>query len=424
MAASSVRSAVAMLILGIALARGTAAWADERPSAGLDDWTSLLALQGIQRDQFSRLLDETPLSANERALVLRVALALARWPTWQLERAAREAGELGRLDSMAPPAAGAAVRFQGRLRRAVALPLDAELSERFGLQEIYECDVELEKGRSAIVYTLEIPKAWRLDQDLNEPVAGLGVFLKLGSPPPEAVPLLACARLTWHPATLLGRLGMDVGLLDRIEQKRRLGAEEREAFYGLLAAVGRSSQRELCAAAENQAVDQDQTIIDLFQEPQRHVGQVVRLRATARRAVRIEVNEAELQSQYGLDHYYEVELVLHVANLAPHLNPVVVVLCLRELPSGMSTGGDLRQAVSVCAVFFKLWAYESQYANQAGADMRQIAPLLIGRTLARESAPSAPTSATGILLLGAAALIGLVAGVVWWFNASDRRRRF
>lgn len=383
-----------------------------KPEPALD-LATVLELYGVGAEQLRQFADDSPLSHTQRQLILRI---LAAWATGR--NTAPDSGQpfdWAELASIPAAYRGKAGRLVGRVKQVRLLPLGHDDAERFGINRYYECRLELSDGRTILVVVPDVPAAWKIDNPLDEPITATGIFLKFL---PDKIPLLVAGHLAWHPDNLLGRLGMDLALLDRVEQKRRLTRQDREAFYALLAAAGRATPDDLRGAALRGA-----DVVKLFQEPRRYVGSLTEFSGTARRAVEIKVDDPDLERRYGFDHYYEVEVLLRVDNVAPELNPLVLVYCLRELPPEMAKGDDIRTPVSIPAFFFKLWTYQSQYATEAGQGFRQLAPLLIGPTALPRPLVRRDFYGTWVFLSGGVGSVILAGLVLWWFGRSDRRAR-
>ena len=213
-------------------------------------------------------------------------------------------------------------------------------------------------------------------------------------PPPADAP---AENATSAPITgsrdLLRRLGMDVGLLDDLVDRKGLTGADREAFYQMLAAMAqaepgtlrREAKRRLpTVAAELKRTDKEgneyYSVVPLFNQPASQRGRLVALRGTARRVVRIGVGDEDIRERFGIDHYYTIYLFPEDAQHNP------VVFGVRELPPGMPTGDgpEYGEYCEVAGFFFKSWAYRAPSAARGpdapgGVHRVQFAPLLIGR---------------------------------------------
>ena len=93
------------------------------------------------------------------------------------------------------------------------------------------------------------------------------------------------------------------------------------------------------------------------------------------------VTDSEVQALFGIDQYYQIYLFTEQSQG----NPLVV--CVRSLPEGMLAGdaADFAEAVTVAAVPYKLWIYET-------AAEPHYAPVLVGRSLHWHPKPSEKSS--------------------------------
>src|SRR5205814_339250 len=126
-----------------------------------------------------------------------------------------------------------------------------ELAQRLDLKKFYHCQCQV-AGRPFIVYATEVPWRWPLDTPIREPMSLHGVYFKLsgGGAGGPGTPTFAAVRIAWHPAGLLGRLGLDVGLLDGVAHNQELISQnDQEAFYQLLAGASGLSAGEIDRAA-------------------------------------------------------------------------------------------------------------------------------------------------------------------------------
>ena len=112
--------------------------------------------------------------------------------------------------------------------------------------------------------------------------------------------------------------------------------------------------------------------------PQR--GRLVTLSGTARRVVRVPIDEPAVVARLGADHYFEIDLVADGSQNNP------LVFCTLDLPDGMPLGGppSYRESVEVTGFFLKTWRYPTalsegeKAANPGSSRAMQTAPLLIG----------------------------------------------
>ncbi|HWC89746.1 MAG TPA: hypothetical protein VG433_08825, partial [Pirellulales bacterium] len=288
------------------------------------------------------------------------------------------------------------------------------------LDHYYRCQLEGANRRPLVVYALAVPKAWKPDTDLDQPAAASGFLLKRtakAEPAADATPAFAAQRVEFYPPDLLGQLGMDVGLLDDVVDRKPIEAGDRVCFYSLLAAAKRSQP----GALLRQAGGHD-PIVPLFNQPAEQRGRLIGITGTAIRAIPIAVEDREMLGVFGIDHYYEVEVV------NPDSQGNALVFCVLELPPGMPSGERIVADVRAAGFYFKSWAYHPHpLANKgmpAGETKLRLSPLLIGRELALVVKPATSnwlidSISVGLLL---AAILGLML-LAWWFRREDRRYR-
>ncbi len=385
----------------------------------------LLDLLGVDQSHFDLLTDAAPWQEGENETLLKIMYRLDRnFPLADVESWSLGAPEPARLAENPGKYRGEIFRLAGHVAAVEVLRPVPEAARRFELGEYYRCRFLLGDARQpAIVFARTVPDAWKRGEPLNARAGAFGLFLKLGSESPdEPLPIFVTSRVAWYPATLLGDLGMDVGLLDDL-RPGRLTSRNRECFYQMLAAVGRAEPGQLLAEAANRLERTGKkrfSVVPLFNDPLAQQGRLVLLSGTARQVIRIRVGDEDIVSRFGIDHYYQVFLFTEDSQGNP------LVFCVRDLPDGMPRGENPQFAESVTAAgfFFSKWAYRSRElgdgpTSQAG---RQ-APLLIGRSLLwhpRSQPASSPflgAIAAGLFVL---ALLG-VWFALWRYSRSDRQ---
>ena len=223
---------------------------------------------------------------------------------------------------------------------------------------------------------------------------------------------------------------MDLRLLDDVRDRQGLMAEEREGFYQLLAAVGRTQRVDLARRVNGDV--ELRLLLDRQEYPQQR-GELIALSGNVRRAVRIAVEAPDIRTRLGIDHYYElnifvdesVQLKRHADDKEPmYYARYPVVCCVRKLPPGMPEGDDINEAVRVVGFFFKLYAYKTQFTSSQPGQPRQMSPLLVSPEpfwFARQS-----RQASGWELawgLGFVLVVATIWLIVWRFHRQDQRFR-
>lgn len=173
-------------------------------------------------------------------------------------------------------------------------------------------------------------------------------------------------------------------------------------------------------------------------EPAQSTGDLFLIEGTARRAVRIVVEEppAGTVSSNGardssnpssaLREYYELDVFTTDFQSQPAYRNQPVICCVARLPEGFPTGEVIREPVRVAGVFFKKWAYARRSDNLEakatgdGRPVRLAPPLMI----ASEPEWLRASEATGVSfrgLWGGVAFLG-VAVLLWIVLARVSRR--
>ena len=197
--------------------------------------------------------------------------------------------------------------------------------------------------------------------------------------------LLFCLLLDAESSAWLGNLGFDVRLFDQVPVSRIIDEElakhdedtnrlmfkfteaDYEPFYSLLRAISETPPGWLEEEAKKLHARTPFRVTDLFNRPAETRGKPVLLHGFVKRIRLIPV--ADTESLFGIDQYYQMELF----TVQSRGNPIVV--CVRSLPEGMPVGSsnDFSELVTVAAVPYKLWIYETQKGPH-------YAPVLVGRS--------------------------------------------
>ncbi len=499
------------------------------------DAREFLRLLGIDESHFQKFSDGQPVGGGgEREALAELLFAVRRIPPQFAERWARQTGDFDweTFAKKSPTRRGQFFGLRGHVTKVTEQRPPAELAQRLDLKGFYRCECEVgDRASPAVVYAVAVPLEWPADNAIREPVSFQGVYFKLsaGGLSNPSTPTFAATRLAWHPEGLLGRLGLDVGLLEGVRHNRDLsGPSDKEAFYQLLAGAGHLPAAEMDAAAgqalaelgdpprkpgeesrfsipkifehakqvdalRREADDLTQLgeradrVLDLtrqknaarteaeraavasdlsealaeFQAKAQVVnvpvdvaavltdldawiqdrlaglrqrlsaaadspysqGRPMTFEGTARRAVRVLVDDPALAERLGFDHYYLVEMMVDLGQRARLADgslgdDTLVIAQLRELPAGMPQGQKINARVRLSGVFLKLYPYVPEKAERSGSDERHLAPLLIGRELTwirydQQGHYQFAAIATGLFLL-------LLGGIVFW---SWRTRR-
>jgi len=449
----------------LAILLGASAVHAQEALAPISGPRELLALYGFDDSYFAKLPDSTPLDDNQTEPILRGLFAVRKFTRTELAQWRRPGKELSRWLADAPKHAGEVIALRGRLKRVARVRPDDQVARRFDMPRYFRCEVELSTpATTATIFALAVPRAWLSDsedqRDLNERCGCLGVFLKRQSSDAEQpAPVFLTQRMAWYPEegnfATLGNLGFDAGLIDGVRDKVSLAQStdlEREAFYQLLDAMGRTAPGELHAVAATElntakqlwatdlksldradpsaesrrgeltrrlsrASDGADDVTPLFNEPEQTRGRLVTLVGTARRAIEIRVDDPDVRARFGIDHYFEIELVTPDSRSNP------IAICVREAPPEMPLGENIHEPVRVSGFFLKTWGFRTAQSHEAaeGQIRKQLAPLLIGRDVQSLRAPAESETAGSWLIAGVVAAVALVFAGVWWVGRGSRK---
>jgi hypothetical protein len=417
------------------------------PTKRLSSAREMLELFSIDRSQIEQLQDDRPLVADEEETLLKILyripyFGLDKMQAWcrrdvTLDDLADEP-EVHRLD---------VVSWNGRVTGVERVELAAETATRFEFSHYYRVHFKPDIFETPVEQELQVccrhvPASWEKPGVLNDRANVLGLFLKLGSPADEP-PLLVLAadRVAWLPDrvvedwgitpdhVLLGRLGVDVGLLDQVRKTNGRGMEssDGECFYQMLKAARSQPSMDLFMVARN-SLDFDA----LLNRPESQQGRLFQFTGTARRIQRIVVGEEDIRERFGISHYYQIDMFVPLGEIPVRLgadesapvfhNTFPVTVCTLRLPEGVPEGDDVSVRLRVAGFYFKLWTYKSEYMSSFDPRQRQLSPLFISDIQPDIEASPARTPLWG-WIGGSAFLLSLcfLAAVAWFFRRSDRR---
>ncbi len=406
----------------------------------------LLALFDIDASQLEQLRDGRPLVTDEEEILGKLLLRLPQFGRNRLESWQREPVWGDVLHADLEDYRFRILAVQGRARRVQRISLPPEMATRLQFDHYFVVDLEVDEAAEPVqVVCRVVPKAWEEAEALDDPAAFLGLLLKVGEGAPGTAPVyFASERIAWLPdrvapqrgvtaeQVLLSELGMDAGLWDQVRRTnaRRLLAADHEAFYQLLVAADRASG-EVLADSAPQPLD----LAAVLNQPTSQQGRLFRFDATARRVQKVLVEDESVQQRFGIQHYYQIDLLLPLGDQEVRLadspqqgespvfrNTYPVHLCVLELPPGLPADPEVNQEMRVTGFYFKLWAYATDYVQSFGPDRQQLSPLLIGpppQLLVRQ-----PASHPAWGWLGGTAFLaalGVIALANWFYRRSDRQ---
>lgn len=412
----------------------------------IDSPRAMFRALGLDDAYFTRLTDGELLTEEEHETLWRVMYQLRRFPLLRQERWAKAKTELAAALAKPDEFRGEFFRLRGRVLKVEPCRPSEDVAERFDMTGYYHCLLELAAGDVAEVYTEKVPQAWSKGAAPNAQGGMRGVFLKLLPPEKSTAketpdktlanrPLFVTDRLAWYKNDLLGRLGMDCGLLDNLTDRKPILPAEEEAFYQLLAAVGSAQHKQLVQQAEkalprlpkdwrwtDDKGAERYSVVPLFNQPETQRGRLSAFTGTARKVIKVAIDKPEIVERFGFDHYYQVSVVTDDSQGNS------LTFCLRELPADMPYGNipHYGERVRVAGFFFKSWSYRVARVSEEepgppGAKVRwQLSPLLIGRSLDWYPAPKPEESSLADVIVGG---LFVVAMLIFWLIAWRSHRR-
>src|SRR5262245_30414465 len=397
----------------------------------------------IGPSQLESFFSGQPLSASEEDVLLKLLYRLPRMGLDNIERWRQRGVTFDQLAAAPADHRAKVFHLGGRVKRVERHKLLPEQVELFEFGHYYHVTLALDNTPyEAIVSARSVPSAWTIDAPLDERAEADALFLKVGDATADPAQLIFAAdRVAWYPdradpashigpsQLALAKLGMDLGLWDDIRESKdhALTAADREGFYQLLSTVGKPDAGQLRMTG-----DQALNVVPLLEKPADHFGHILPVQGIARRVMKVPVNDADIKSRFGIDHYYEIDLFVPLGDAALQFgkdptgeknaiyrNTFPATLIVRELPAELAEGENVHEQVAADAVFFKVWTYKSSYAARFG--QLQPAPLFIARQPRVVPVVTTVHWVTASLIVVAFALaLGVTGIVVLWYGRSDR----
>jgi len=422
-------------------------------------------LVNVEESQLANFRDGQPLTVDEDETLFRILYRVPMFGAFDTERLSVE------LDAAAVDAAPAESRaklfhLQGRVLGVDRVEILPEVSRRLGFEYYWRVRMQLaDSGRLAILCSRWVPAPWRTAPTLDERAGAYAMFLKTGEKEGDHAPLYFVSdRIQWFPErvepdqiaadhVLLADLGFDFSRLADLDGRdaKPLGGADQECFYQMLRAAGRATPAQLATAAPFE-------LAPFLTKPAERHGQLFRLAGRVKRITPIEVDEIELQERFGIDRYYQLDLVVGLGNqevrLAKGPNdtdaPVLsggfpLVVCVRELPKSLAEFAnrkEINEDVELEGFYFRLWSFQSGMLNKFAVDKGtnaagQVDPKKVDEARRRQPSPLfiAPTARVVVRSDGQSTWLGkLVGGLIvfviaalfvakWYAGFADRRAR-
>ncbi len=415
----------------------------------------LLQLMDIGPSEWNAFVDGQAISPVDEEALVKILFRMPHIELRDIERWLHKQVAWDQLLAESAAQRGEFYLLSGRAHSITRLALRPRLAGLFEFDHYYQVRVALEQadaggsGGSVLVCTRTVPAAWQDRTALDERCRVTGMFIKREANRDDQPQLLfAAPNIAWLPdrvdpslgigksEVLLGQLGMDVGLFDAVRPRNGLpiGASERECFYALLQAAARAEPQQLTQLAV------PLQLAPLLQHPESAHGHLLTATGTVQRITRVVVNEADIAHRFGIDHYYQLDVLVPVGDAAVEVrnagggsqgpvyrNAFPFTCCCLTLPEQWQPllgRSGISEDARLTGFFFKLWAYPNPYVASFDERQRQLSPML----MLHEPIPRAPGKrvphSTG-LLVGAGFLVVLATlwGFVLWMNRSDRQHR-
>jgi hypothetical protein len=439
---SKVLCLLAAVAMGLS-SLSTACADDKRPT----DPREMFRFLGVGDSYFEQLTAGVPVDADELDPLLRILFKMRQFPIADLDRWAQDEGKLSKSIGQSGQLRGSIFRLRGEVIGVEPRRPSADQAARYEMQQYFRCRLRLDSPPCfADVYTEHVPASWRKGGTPNVAGGACGVFLKLAKKVAgHDVLVFVTPRVAWYSDDLLGQLGMDYGLLDDLRHQENLTVEERksldyEAFYQMLAAVGRAKPGELLRQADADLPKTRQqwrwtdaegrlrySVIPLYNQPATQIGRLVTISGTARLIEEVRVEDPATAARFGFDHYYQVSIFTDDLEGSTIISPhSPLTFCVRELPDGMPYGNlaHYGESVRVAGFFFKTWEYRIQKMADPVMKTGQLSPLLIGRSLVWYPPPKPVTSTVvSAVIIGLLIVLMLgIWGVAWRSRRVEQQR--
>ena len=406
----------------------------------------MLDLFGIDDSQIQSFIDGQPLLDSNEALIK----LLYRFPRFGLDNISKWLQETknANLQDVAKDVDIYRLRFlriAGHISDFKQVALLPEQKQLLEYPHFYRITLQSTNDKPTVVIcTRNIPQAWIDKNVLGQYCHADGLLLQSGPAQDGNNQLIfAAQQIAWHPESvsdelginrhhlLLSQLGMDAGLFENIKQLNRqpLLAKDRESFYQMLAACNHPAFQDL-PSNQSAAID----LVALLKESTSFHGQLTAFRGHARQISRVAVEDSDIRTRFGIDHYYQIDVFLPLGDVSIHLgntqqgdsgpvfkNSFPATVCVRTLPPSLQHVTDklnnrsveieaLNEQFEVTGFFYRLWSYRSEYMSQFDTRQRQFAPMFIANSLQQIDHDSTSDPIIG-LIAGGLFILGI--GITW-----------
>lgn len=416
--------------------------AQSRPAASPRE---MLRLMQIDESYLRFFQDDAPISLETEAL----EKLLFRLPSFAQMHLDRWSQKIENVDAVLlnPDS----YRFEMHLLRgnvAEIRQIDVipENRSRLGFDLYFEILLDHDDTRS-LIFARQIPQRWlpiSEKQPVGQFVSVQAMLLKRTIIQQQSALVFAADRIRWHPElrseplgvtndqVLLGQLGLDIDRLSGVVHNAPIVAQDRECFYQLMSAVRQVEPEQLAKLGKREF-----DIAQFIQRPASAGGDLYTLHGVARRAIRIQVDDADIRARFGITEYFEIEVFVPLDKQVRFLDPALpadqegkvfrdypFVVCVPTLPVGMETGDDIRTPISFSGFFLKLWAYRTEFMSDSqqptSKPRLQQSPLFIGPMVVLDSGKAEESQLSMIIAGLFLAALTLTWFTLWRASVRDR----
>lgn len=397
----------------------------------------------ISRSELEQLAMNTKELSPDNYTLQQLTITLRRWSRNELSSAASDISSETQesLQARTMPWTGKLVSARGILRDAKLLPLGEEGEDFLEIPALFQATIELPSGAKIEVITEKYPNL-RWKDAVGDVVSFTGTFLLIEEALDGAIrPIFLGARLEWYPdsnastETDSGSLAdnFDEGLWDiplSLERKGLTG-KDNECFFRILGLT----HAENFAPPPSRSAD----VVEMLSKPAEFVGKGVRIRGRLKQVTQIYVRGDSSDAvgtpsarESGIDSYYQLDLLVSLAGKDLRLQSAEgesvdysgtfpVTVCVTKLPAEIKVGDQQNLPVEIEGIFYRNWAFRSEYIRRNTAGFLQIAPMVIGVKVSVDKSEANASRMTWVVLVFFATLIGVAGLGYWYLNRQDEK---
>ena len=252
--------------------------------------------------------------------------------------------------------------------------------------DLYLCDVSIGEKHKFFCFSTQVPQEWPVGEPMRAKAGIFAINIRSG-----IEPVFVASKIEWFPENLLGKYGMDYGTMDAVAalpiaeiltkgddpgkhnmQSLRFGESDIEPFYQMLRAASSIPKSEIDSELKKSG-EKNFSVVELFNRPNLQQGRLFRLKGIARRIDKVTVEDEYIRTHFGINYYYQIALFTEDSQGNP------LIFCIRDLPSGLSSGdnADFNVSLSISGFFYKTWAYKKAKTTEDNPSQYQFAPLLV-----------------------------------------------